>query len=111
MTAMMIPAIDQHVAKAGGAHLEGDFLRVVGGHVSSRTRPCLASFVGWPIEPAGTTPVASRRVGGGASCPRVARGALGHPIRWTVTPEGRLVFTDLSTGSLGACWLTATVAL
>ena len=30
---MMIPAIDQHIADAGGAHFaEGDFLRVVGGH-------------------------------------------------------------------------------
>ena len=33
VAAMMIAAIDQHIADAGGAHLaEGDFLRVVGGH-------------------------------------------------------------------------------
>jgi hypothetical protein len=32
---MMIAAIDQHIADAGGAHFaERDFLRVVGGHIA-----------------------------------------------------------------------------
>jgi hypothetical protein len=33
VAAMMIPAINQHIAGAGGAHFaEGDFLRMVSGH-------------------------------------------------------------------------------
>ena len=51
---MMIAAIDQHVADAGGAHFaEGDFLRVVvRGHGRIiKNPPRLASFAGSPKGP------------------------------------------------------------
>ena len=63
---MMIAAIDQHVADAGGAHFaERDFLRVVvrgHGRIIKEPSPAPASFVGW----VGTIAVALRMDGGGA---------------------------------------------
>jgi hypothetical protein len=62
MTATIIPAIDQHVANAGGAHLaEGDLLRVVvRGHGRIIKNPALPrEFRRMAKELVGTIPAVS----------------------------------------------------
>ncbi len=76
VAAMMIAAIDQHIADAGGTHLaEGNLLRVVGSHGRIIKNPALPhEFRRMAKELVGTIAAVSRMDGGSASAyPRAAR--------------------------------------
>ena len=93
VAAMMIAAIDQHVADAGGAHLaEGDFLRVVGGHGRIIKNPALPrSFAEWPR--AGRNDPGRLRVGVAVAYLPASPGGRPGPTETVPTPKaGALPF-------------------